>query len=304
MVKRFAYALVAIAASATALAAVPSAAYADPSPTPTPTQASPKPEIVSISASPDPLVLRPYKSGTVTVYVKTKDVKDVKIDIAPGGYGGHDGYGGYGAVKAADPWDPNWDHNDHVWKTFDRSFQIGWKDPTGYWKIHVVALGLDGKEYSRDSSFSVKHIYYPPKPRGPKATRIVGFDAAPEPVKKGRTLSLSGTLQVAQCYRDWYYSYDSYVSVLGGDSYCVDGRDYWNSWHYLGWQDIGVYFLPKGSSHWKYVDTIQTNPDGSFYTKVRAFASGTWGVRFDGTRKLGASEAYDYVKVIGKKIHY
>src|SRR4051812_9173903 len=100
MVKRFAYALVAAATTATPLAAAPSAAYPDPTPP------SPEPEIVSISANPDPLVLRPYKSGTVTVYVKTKDVKDVKIDIAPGGggYGDHDSYG---AVRAADPWNPN-----------------------------------------------------------------------------------------------------------------------------------------------------------------------------------------------------
>ncbi|MBO3748705.1 hypothetical protein J5X84_21720 [Streptosporangiaceae bacterium NEAU-GS5] len=304
MVKRFATALVAVAASATALAAVSPAAHADPTPTPSPSVAPPSPpdpQILSVSANPDPLVLKPRYGGTVTVFVRTKDIKDVKIDIAPGG-GGYGG--GYGAVKAADPWNPGPpDHKDHVWKTFDRSFNIGWKDPTGSWKIHVLALGLDGKEYSRDSYFSVKHIYYPPRPKTPKATRIVGFDASPEPVKKGRKLSLEGTLQVAQCYRDWYYNPAGYVSVLGGSDYCVDSRDYWNDWHYLGWQDIGVYFMPKGSYKWKYVDTIKTNPDGSFYTQVRAFVSGTWGVRFNGTRKLGASEGYDYVKVIGGKRH-
>ncbi|MCW2877104.1 MAG: hypothetical protein JWQ95_1204 [Sphaerisporangium sp.] len=298
MMKPLATALVVVAASASVLAAA-SSANADPAPaTPTPTRwtpspqptSEPNPEIAVVSVSPDPVVLRPHESKTVTVTVKTRDVKDIRISIEPGG-------GGSRSWPSADKGTTRADGG-HVWNSWDSSSSIGWNDPEGAWTAHVVAVGADGHEYSSDVSFTVKHDKYGYYPKESKGTRIVGFDATPEPVRKGGKLTLRGEFQVAQCYGDWYYAWDTYGRVQGGDNYCRDDRGYWNDWHRLGGKDIGVYFRPKGSSHWSYVDTIQTDSDGTFSSKVRAYKSGTWGVRFNDTTQLGASDAYDYVKVI------
>jgi hypothetical protein len=295
MTKPLATALVAVAAGTSVLAAA-SSANADPAPvTPTPTTSveppsQSNPDIATVSVSPDPVVLRPRASTTVTVTVKTRDVKDVKISIQPGGGGSRSWPSTYKGSTRGD--------GGHVWNTWHSSSSIAWNDPAGAWTAHVVAVEANGQESSRDVSFTVKHDQYRSHPKGPKATRIVGFDATPEPVRKGRKLRLRGEFQVAQCYGDWYYAWDTYSRVQGGDGYCRDDRSYWNDWHRLGGKDLRVYFRPRGSSHWSYVDTIQTGSDGTFSGTVRAYKSGTWGVRFDDSRHLGASEAYDYVKVV------
>ncbi|ETK38100.1 hypothetical protein MPTA5024_00530 [Microbispora sp. ATCC PTA-5024] len=290
-----------------AMALVAAPAYADdatpsPSPTPTPTAGDdakhgylPDPKILSIDVSPSTVVVNRHGSVEVTATVRTKDVKSLSIDVwEPKEYhhGGGDGDGHWFSKSDG----PGYDKAKY--DVTSKSWTFTWSHKTGLWKVHVEAVGVNGAQLSAERGFFVKHQEWAPRPKGPKATRIVGFDATPEPVRKGHKLALQGKLQVAQCYGDWYYEWDSYVSVHGGDDYCQDSRDYWHDWHWLGQQDIDVYFLPSGSHKWKYVGTTESDPDGSFYTKVRALKSGTWGVRFDGTSRLKGSEAYDYVKVV------
>jgi hypothetical protein len=286
MVKRIAAVLAAAAMGATALTAVP--AYADGA-----DGYVPDPAIVSIDVNPMRVVVGRHGSVTVTATVKTKDVASATIEVVEPA--GDDGHGGW-------HWSSKRDNDQPLtgpkWDTWSQSWTFDWSHKTGAWKVHVVATGVDSQVKTADRVFYVQHVQYSPRPKGPKATRIVGFDATPEPVKKGRKLALQGKLQVAQCYSDWYYGWDDSGYVRGGGDYCNDNRDYWNDWHWLGYQDIGLYFLPKGAHHWKYLATIQTNPDGSFYTQAKAFKSGTWGVRFNGNGRLGSSEAYDYVKVV------
>lgn len=319
MVKRVATTLVAVALGATTLAAAP--AYADGQPA----QASPTgktdfrgdkknsgdrhrsdrhkyvadPRILSIDVSPDPVVIKRHGSVKVTATVRAKDAKITSIEVrGPGGgrhghgawYGGHPHLGTYGTVH----------HGKAQYDSASRSWTFSWGHKAGQWQVRVEAIGVNGKKISASRGFSVRHDrsrLRPPK--GPRATRIVGFDATPEPVRKGGKLTLKGKLQVARCYGDWFYrSWDSRVSVLGGGSKCYANRGYWHDWYWLGYQDIGVYFQAKGSHKWKYVGTIETKRDGSFSTKVRALKSGTWAVKFGGNSRLKGSGASDYVKVV------
>jgi hypothetical protein len=306
MVRRMATALVAAAVGASVLAAA-GTAYADPGPNEG-HHPGPNPKITSIVVNPNQVVLKHHRdSETVSVTVRGVDIKSAQVYWLPKGHhwdGGGHGDGGHGGNG---PWDKKDDEKSPapeykpVWFAETFSKTIGWKDAVGSWSVRVVAEGVDGRKVFGDSSFFVKHVTWTP-PKSPKGTRFVGFNASPEPVKQGRKLSLQGRLQVAQCYGDHHYKDPAYVELDGYPSAddCYEGRKYWHGWYRLGWQDIDVYFLPKGSHKWRYVDTIETNPDGTFYTKVKALKSGTWGVRFDGNRDLAGSEAYDYVKVVKK----
>ncbi|MGW5264082.1 hypothetical protein ACWEQG_24185 [Microbispora sp. NPDC004025] len=303
MEKRVATALVAVAMGATALATAP--AYADPvAPSPTPTSDStpsdnarkpytPDPRIVSVDVDPNVVVVNKGRSAQVTARVTTKDVKSVDIDLwGPRGRSDHGGDHWFGKRKGGPNDGPKFDHASRSWR-FD------WSDRAGTYKVHVEAIGLDGKKYTADRTFTVKrNEWHAPRPSGPKATRIAGFDATPEPVRKGRSLTLKGTLQTAKCWGDWYYDdWNDFSGRRGGDRYCSDSRNYWNEWRWLGSQDVKIYFQPSGSRRWQYIDTIETDGDGDFAAKVRAWRSGTWAVRFDGNRRLKGSEATDYVKV-------
>lgn len=239
------------------------------------------------------VVVSKGRSAQVTARVTTKDVQSVDIDLwGPGvGHGGHGGNHWFGKQKSGHN-GPKLDHTSRTW-SFD------WNDRAGTYKVHVVAVGLDGKKYTTDRSFTVKRkVSHAPRPTGPKATRIAGFDATPEPVRKGRSLTLKGTLQVAQCWGDWYYGWNDFTGRRGGARFCSDSNNYWNSWHWLGSQTVKVYFQPSGSHKWQYVNSVKTAGDGDFATKVRAFRSGTWAVRFDGGHGLKGSQATDYVKVV------
>ncbi|WP_182886205.1 hypothetical protein [Microbispora sp. H10885] len=315
MVKRAATALAVIAMGATALATAP--AHADPvtstptptpsatptpTPTPTPTADSRRPyvpeaRILWFGVNPDVVVVGGRGSATVSASVRTKDVRKVTFTLSGsrghgGGHGGHDGPW-WGKRKSGGP------HDGPSFDTFSQSWSFDRHDREGVYRVRIEAEGLDGRTLTAERSFRVKRKeWHAPRPSGPKATRIVGFDATPEPVRKGRALTLEGELQVAQCYSDWYFGWNGYTGRRGGHDDCYDSRDYWHDWHWLGSQEVGVYFLPAGSRKWRYVDTIRTDGDGDFATRVRAYQSGTWGVRFDGTRRLKGSEATDYVKVI------
>ncbi|MGI5487451.1 hypothetical protein [Microtetraspora malaysiensis] len=254
--------------------------------------------IVSVDVDPSTVVVRRHGSVRVTATVRTKDVKDVKIDVVEPRGGGHGGgHGHWGARKDDNPErlrGPKWD-------TKSQSWDFDWSHKTGTWTVRVEAFGYDGKVTTADRTFTVKHDDWqrPPAPRGPKATRINDFTASPNWVRKGNRLNLQGRLEVAQCYSDWYYDWNDYSGSWGRGDDCSESRGYWHDWHWLGGKDVKVYFQPRGSRTWRYVQTVETDGSGRFATKVRASQTGTWGVRFDGDRRLKGSEASTYVKVAG-----
>ncbi|MEU9889205.1 hypothetical protein [Sphaerisporangium sp. NPDC051011] len=275
--KRIATALVAAAMGASALT-VAAPALADTAP-------GDAVSIESIKVTPDPVVIRGGDDVAVTATVQVVNAEDVKFDFEPTGRGGQSYCNPCaGAAKSSSG----------EWKTWEKTIVLDRHDPDGNWVVYVEATGKDGKVAKAKAYFYVKHDRAKPPYSGPRATRIEGFDASPNPVKKGRKLTLEGTLSAARCHNDWWWDGD--VFVVGGDRCRDDYR--WSNWRWLGWQKINVYFHPARGGKWQYVDTIETNPDGTFYTKIPAYWSGTWKVVFKGTRGLYGSSASDYVKVV------
>ncbi|MCO6007425.1 hypothetical protein NE236_20815 [Actinoallomurus purpureus] len=80
-------------------------------------------------------------------------------------------------------------------------------------------------------------------------TRIVGFDAGPEPVKKGRTLTVRGTLQ-------WYAKT--------------------KTWRPLKGVSVAVYFKKSGSTAMTKMATVTSDRYGRWQKKFKAARDGTW----------------------------
>ncbi len=297
MVKSIASTLAVAALSATALA-VATPAFADPSHSPSPSpSASPayQPKIASLDVGPNPVVVKRHNSTQVKVSVRTVDVKDVKISVQPAGYRSFDT--GKAQAIGGDPLT----NRSPVWRGWARTDTIDWNDPVGTWQVRVVALGLDNKEYTQYRSFVVQHEQWGGgQPSGPVKTSIVGLEATPKQLKKGKRFLLKGRLAIEgaqQCADDRSLDLDNIVSKFHGKNRCGDKYGYGS--RRLDGRDIDVYFQAKGSGRWRLVDTLETESDGTFAAKFRAYRSGNWKVKFDGGRRLSGAEASTFVEVLG-----
>lgn len=102
-------------------------------------------------------------------------------------------------------------------------------------------------------------------------TRFTGFNAAPEPVRRGDTLKLSGRLE----------------RFAGG------------TWKVAARRRVHIYFRPKGAKTWQLVAQASTDWHGRFGRSVKATRDGTWQIRYEATRNdHGASSDGDYVNVL------
>ncbi|MER5973556.1 hypothetical protein ABT112_28180 [Streptomyces sp. NPDC002055] len=102
-------------------------------------------------------------------------------------------------------------------------------------------------------------------------TRIKGAGASPEPVRKGRTLTVRGTLQERK-----------------------------PGWKGYGAQKVQILFRPKGLQEWSLMGTTTTKSDGSFSKGFTARRDGTWAPVFldadSGHFVAGGHEDYVDVK--------
>ncbi|MFF2126024.1 hypothetical protein ACFVW1_11540 [Streptomyces olivochromogenes] len=97
-------------------------------------------------------------------------------------------------------------------------------------------------------------------------------DATPEPVKKGKTLTVKGALTRA----DWETS--KYSGYTG--------------------QPVALQFKAKGATAYKTVKTVTSGSKGALTTTVKASADGSYRYSFAGTTTTGAATATgDYVDV-------
>ncbi|MEU6229251.1 hypothetical protein [Streptomyces sp. NPDC047042] len=104
------------------------------------------------------------------------------------------------------------------------------------------------------------------------ATRITGFHASPDPVRKSRPITFSGLLQ----YKDGA------------------------TWKPLGNGSPALYFRPRGSTTYRFVSDIGTDGHGHLVGRATARQDGTWAVAFDrqtGDRYLRSARVTDYVDV-------
>ncbi|TDD89591.1 hypothetical protein E1293_04330 [Actinomadura darangshiensis] len=119
----------------------------------------------------------------------------------------------------------------------DGTFNVqGRADRDGYWRL-VVPRG----DYAEPSVSGTDYIDVRYR------TKILDFNAAPEPVKKGGTVTVMGSL-----YRET------------------------DKWKTYASKTIKFYFLPKGSSTWTYLGSQKTDGLGRFRKGFKASKDGTW----------------------------
>ncbi|MFE5211634.1 hypothetical protein [Streptomyces sp. NPDC056600] len=105
-----------------------------------------------------------------------------------------------------------------------------------------------------------------------RASRVQSHNASPEPVAKGGTITVKGTVQRA----NWTeHRYDTYGGRL-----------------------VSLQFKPAGSSTYTTVKKVTASSSGALRTTVTASQDGTWRWRYYGNTTTGASSSSgDYVDV-------
>ncbi|OIK28649.1 hypothetical protein [Streptomyces malaysiense] len=132
----------------------------------------------------------------------------------------------------------------------------------GKWNVAVYAEANNGDHVEKD-------IY---KNRWVKrAASFSGFNAAPEPVAKGQTISVTGTLKLASWSYLKYYGYSN--------------------------QSVELQFKPSNGSTYSTVKTIKSSSTGYLKTTVTASVPGTWRFHYAGNGIASVADAYDYVDV-------
>lgn len=100
-------------------------------------------------------------------------------------------------------------------------------------------------------------------------TAISGFNAGPEPIKKGGRLTVSGTLK----------------------------RDT-SAWKAFPGQSVKIYFAADGATTWTYEGTAQTSSTGHFSHAFTAAKNGTWRATYAGSGTyLAVTGSGDHVDV-------
>lgn len=131
-----------------------------------------------------------------------------------------------------------------------------------WWRVGAAAGANDGQEVERDSVSKVR------VQRFSKLT----VNASPEPVKKGRTITVTGKLTRAN----------------------------WDTGTYKGYskQSVKLQFKKKGAKSYTTVKTVKTSSTGTLKTTVKASADGYWRYSFAGTPSTPAVSAKgDYLDV-------
>ncbi|MGV9882450.1 calcium-binding protein [Streptomyces sp. NPDC003006] len=133
----------------------------------------------------------------------------------------------------------------------------------GKWHVAATAGGKDGDFVSRDTLASDARVQ-----RAAKLTT----NASPEPVKKGKTLTITGALTRAN----------------------------WETHKYAGYtgQSVKLEFKKKGASTYTAVKTVKSGSKGALKTTVKASADGSYRYTFGGTSTTPAvKSAGDLVDV-------
>jgi hypothetical protein len=142
---------------------------------------------------------------------------------------------------------------------------------SGKWKaVYEGASGVKGT--ASDEKYVKVVDPTPPPPPEKVDSRLIKFNAYPEPVRYGRYLKFRGVLQIDDEF---------------------------------GWRghraEVGLYFKAKGTKSWKFVKTTWSTGSGKLYTRVQATKSGYWRFYFrgDGDSYKSYSKS-DYVRIIKK----
>ncbi|WP_030787818.1 hypothetical protein [Streptomyces sp. NRRL S-920] len=118
----------------------------------------------------------------------------------------------------------------------------------GKWKVWTIAQGKDGDHVSTDS--------YPTNVSVKRAAKLT-TNASPEPVKKGKTITVTGALTRANWETSEYAGYTS--------------------------QSVKLEFKKKGASTYSTVKTVKSGSKGALKTTVTASVDGNYRYVFAGT---------------------
>lgn len=159
-----------------------------------------------------------------------------------------------------------WDRTDHRGR-FSDGIRV---NKSGWWRAEFEGVSNQSHPATSDSDqVDVRHKPRPPAPKPDLDSRIIRFNASPEPVKYGKYLSLRGVLQVED-----RWSWDGY-----------DGK-------------VSIWFRTSKHGSWKYVKTTWSNGSGGFFTKTKATRSGYWKAVFSGAHDVDpSSSVQDWVRV-------
>ncbi|MET8332008.1 calcium-binding protein [Streptomyces sp. NPDC005181] len=127
----------------------------------------------------------------------------------------------------------------------------------GTWHFTAEAAAKDGDFYDLEDSAPVKVKRY---------AKLAGTQASPEPVAKGRTLTVTGTLTRANWDTNVYAGYSG--------------------------QAVALQYKKSGSSAYTTVKKVTTDGSGKLRTTVTANSAGTWRWTFAGTSTTSTATAY------------
>ncbi|MEV6192806.1 hypothetical protein AB0M19_10390 [Streptomyces sp. NPDC051920] len=145
---------------------------------------------------------------------------------------------------------------------FDETFTrtLTKPDTDAYWRAR-----FNGNPDLGTSTTKPVHLYR-------YATRITGFNASPDTVRKGQSISFAGTLQYKKG----------------------------TTWRPLSGGAPSLYFKPRGSTTYHYVCELGSDHNGHLTGWVAAKQDGTWAVAFSrqtGNHYLASTRVTDYVDV-------
>ncbi|WP_406265927.1 calcium-binding protein [Actinacidiphila glaucinigra] len=146
--------------------------------------------------------------------------------------------------------------------TFDPVVDLWKNELAGTWKVAVGALAKDEDGVLENAVTTTKV----------KRNARVTVNASPEPVKKGKTITVTGKLTRANWATSKYAGYTS--------------------------QSVQLQFRKKGTSTYKTVKTVKSSSTGALKTTVKASTDGYWRYNFVGTSTTGkAVSTADFVDV-------
>ncbi|MGW5868769.1 calcium-binding protein [Streptomyces sp. NPDC055239] len=133
----------------------------------------------------------------------------------------------------------------------------------GKWKVWAIAVGKDGDSIVKDGLSSDARVQ--------RAARLT-TNASPEPIKKGKTLTVTGALTRAN----------------------------WETSKYAGYtkQSVKLQYKKKGAASYSTLKTITSDTKGNLKTTVKATADGYYRYVFAGTSTTPAvTSTSDFVDV-------
>ncbi|GGZ10246.1 hypothetical protein [Streptomyces poonensis] len=144
-------------------------------------------------------------------------------------------------------------------------------------KVKVADLPYPGEGVWRFQYSGTKKIPGGPAPESYTIVRdmtaLPEFNASPEPVKKGASLTIAGKLNE----KHWY-----------------DGQ-----WGAFAGARVDIYFRAKGKTTWSKAGTAVTDKNGKFKRTFKAAKDGDWQARYDGdeSQHFYSHSRKDYVDV-------